>query len=74
MPVDETDGLSRWLLLERVMRQLAGENSAHAFGTWFSVALLDKSANQSAARKEAQKLFSEQAKREHELKKYLIYC
>ena len=69
MPVDETDGLSRWLLLERVMRQLAGENSGHAFGTWFSVSLLDKSANHGAARKEAQKLFTEQAKREHELKK-----
>lgn len=74
MPVDETDGLSRWLLLERVMRQLAGENIGHTFGTWFSVSLLDKSANQSATKKEAQKLFNEQTKREHEIRKYAIAC
>eukprot|EP01126_Amoeba_proteus_P033380 TRINITY_DN3278_c0_g1_i12.p1 TRINITY_DN3278_c0_g1~~TRINITY_DN3278_c0_g1_i12.p1 ORF type:complete len:1055 (+),score=327.31 TRINITY_DN3278_c0_g1_i12:60-3224(+) len=69
MPFDSGDGLNRWLLLERVMRQLAGEEVGHAFGTWFSVNLLDRSTNENTAKKEAQKLFSEQTKREHEIKK-----
>lgn len=54
-----------------MVHHLTGEDANHTFGTSFTVGLLEKSHKGSAVKKEAQKLYADSTRKEHEIKKSL---
>jgi len=72
LPTDKVVGLKKWILTERVVRQLAQDVDEITFDNkdYFDINLLmDSVGREAAGSADSQRLFEEKAKMDHQVKK-----
>jgi len=74
MPTDSNSGLQKWLLVERVLRQLTNSDAEQVSfdnKVWVNIdELLQPLAQEATAEKNSYKMFEDKTKLEHEITKY----